>query len=132
MLARILPLSRSNVPTRSTMTLISWATPKMYSRSERLNCLTEMMSLPYQGAERWSPNGKWGFFVGLGMAALLRASCYTSRREGVNGMTGSRRSGEGTGKEGVRGAPAAPLAREQKEGGLWKGIGNSELDAAGL
>src|SRR5512135_2469037 len=72
MLARILPLSRSNVPTRSTMTRISWATPKMYSRSERLNCLTEMMSLPYQGAERWSPKGRWGFLVGLGMAALLR------------------------------------------------------------
>src|SRR5665647_3845444 len=71
MLARILPLSRSNVPTRSTMTRISWATPKMYSRSERLNCLTEMMSLPYQGAERWSPKGRWGFFVGLGISALL-------------------------------------------------------------
>src|SRR5512141_381153 len=71
MLARILPLSRSNVPTRSTMTRISWATPKTYSRSERLNCLTEMMYLPYQGAERWSPKGRWGFLAGLGMGALL-------------------------------------------------------------
>ena len=53
------------------MTRISWATPKMYSRSDRLNCLTEMMSLPYQGAVRWSPKGRWGFFAGLGMAALL-------------------------------------------------------------
>jgi hypothetical protein len=32
-------------------------------------------------------------------------------------------------KKRVRGAPAAPLAPEQKEGGLWKGIGNPEVDA---
>ena len=32
-------------------------------------------------------------------------------------------------KKRVRGAPAAPLAPEQKEGGLWKGIGKTEVDA---
>jgi hypothetical protein len=47
-------------------------------------------------------------------------------------MLHHERRGSQRGKKGVRGAPAAPLAREQKEGGLWKGIGNPEADAVSL
>src|SRR5215216_6330536 len=52
------------------MPRISWATPKTYSRSSRSNCLTEIMSLPYQGAVRWSPNGRYGlvWFVGINLS----------------------------------------------------------------